>query len=111
MNSIRAWIFLFSISLVQCLAQCSEGNSQVNIKFVSSITGGYTRYWQLNTDVGNQVCYEIGKKLKYNTMCTYGVKSHNCQCTGSWANEQGVSSRIAACNSILPRQLVECTMD
>jgi hypothetical protein len=111
MNSIWAWVFLFSISLVQGLAQCSKENSQVNIKLVSTVTGGYTRYWQLNTNVGNQVCHEIGKKLKYETTCTYGIKSHNCQCTGSWANEQGVNSRIAACNSILPGQLVECTMD
>src|ERR1700710_780275 len=103
------WIFLFSVSFVQGLTECSSGNSQVNIKFDSTITGGYTRFWQLNTDIGNQVCHEIGKKLKYDTFCTYGVKSHKCQCTGSWASEQGLSSRIAASNSILPKQLVECT--
>jgi hypothetical protein len=108
MISICVWILLFSVSLVQGLAPCSNENSQVNIKLVSSIAGGHTRFWQLNIDVGNQVCHEIGKKLQYNTFCAYGTKSHSCHCNGDWANEQGVNSRIAAANSILPRHLVEC---
>ncbi|KAJ2956632.1 hypothetical protein NQZ79_g7523 [Umbelopsis isabellina] len=105
-------ILLFSAALVQGLEQCSKSSPEVSIKFDATLPGGYTRFWQLNADVGNQVCHEIGKKLGYQTLCAYGTKTHNCQCTGSWTNEEGLTKRIIYVNSILTSgKLTECVRD
>ncbi|KAK9765615.1 hypothetical protein K7432_005913 [Basidiobolus ranarum] len=102
---------LVSLTFIECLDQCSKTNL-VNIRLRGALLGGYTRFWQLSTevDVGTSVCHEIEKKLKYATTCAYGSKSKKCNCAGSWSNEQGVNSRIAAANKVLPSgQLVECS--
>jgi hypothetical protein len=115
--AIKQLVFLFIASIFVfvegSLIQCSKESLQVNIRLDGTIAGAYTRFWQLNTgyDIGKAACHEIEKKLKYETVCNYGSKSKTCQCSGTWANEQGVNARINACNKILTTgKLVECVM-
>lgn len=117
MMSIKQLILLFFASIFVFvegnIIQCSKETPQVNIHLVGTVIGSHTRYFQLNIgyDIGNMVCYEIGKKLRYNTVCSYGNKSHNCQCSGSWTNDKGLNNRINEANKILKSgQLVECVM-